>query len=478
MPSFKKLLPWLSCLSLLLCLSSSLQAQETPARDRVVLELRSGLLRGEVIIELYPEAAPRSVANFQSKARSGHYNGLAVHRILKGFMLQLGDPLSKNNRNKESWGKGGNNQSLPAEINLRNKRGSVGMARLRNNNNPRKNSNDSQFYIALKELSYLDGDYTVFGQVVSGMRFIDRLAAQRIDSRQIPQRRIEIVSSKSMRPVTKESASGRAQSRLTKKTKKPQATERSQRILNPSFASKNTKSSQTARPSLAPSRFAKNRSENNKLQNPPRQKLLRKKPTRTAPPKPSRALSSNKKRGKILNPAFAGGRVQALKNSPVKPRIAQQSQSSKRQQTARSSTLYRPVPPAPATPQQTTPKLSPRTLNPPLIASNSPSPRQQTPTRPASTTTSSTGTGNIQLIAAPPRNPVPIRQIPDDAPDYIKESFRQAPSPSATTKAQAPIAALKRPPLNPIPSQSTREALRNVPDPKAAETGRFSFGSD
>ncbi len=122
---------------------------------------------GIIEVELYPNVASKTVANFVNLARSGLYNSMVWHRIVKGFVIQTGDPKTRNGTgDRTTWGSGGSSQTVPLEINdsFRNNFGYLGMARSAD-----VNSGSSQFYINLNDNNSLDGKYTVFGKVVSGM---------------------------------------------------------------------------------------------------------------------------------------------------------------------------------------------------------------------------------------------------------------------------------------------------------------------
>jgi len=118
---------------------------------------------GRVVIELRPDLAPKHVQRVKQLVKEGFYNGLTFHRVITGFMAQTGDPKGD--------GTGGSKYpDLPAEFSQTPfKRGTVGAAR---SSNP--NSANSQFFICLEDASHLDGKYTVWGQVVEGMQFVDR----------------------------------------------------------------------------------------------------------------------------------------------------------------------------------------------------------------------------------------------------------------------------------------------------------------
>jgi peptidylprolyl isomerase len=118
---------------------------------------------GRVVVEMRPDLAPKHVAQIKKLAREGKYDGLVFHRVIDGFMAQTGDP--------QGTGRGGMGNMLPAEFNKEPfTRGAVGMARTQD-----PNSAQSQFFIVLKDSNFLDGQYTVWGRVTSGMEFVDKI---------------------------------------------------------------------------------------------------------------------------------------------------------------------------------------------------------------------------------------------------------------------------------------------------------------
>ena len=118
---------------------------------------------GRVVIELRPDLAPKHVAQIKKLARDGKYDGVVFHRVIDGFMAQTGDP--------DGNGMGGMGERLPAEFSKEPfKRGTLGMARSQS-----PNSADSQFFIMFADGSFLNGQYTVWGQVVEGMEFVDKI---------------------------------------------------------------------------------------------------------------------------------------------------------------------------------------------------------------------------------------------------------------------------------------------------------------
>ena len=119
--------------------------------------------KGRVMIELRPDLAPKTVARFKELVRRGFYDGLTFHRVIDGFMAQTGDPRGD--------GTGGSGQHLKAEFNQGHfVRGTLGMARASD-----PDSADSQFFICFAPAPFLDGKYTIFGQVTAGMEFVDAI---------------------------------------------------------------------------------------------------------------------------------------------------------------------------------------------------------------------------------------------------------------------------------------------------------------
>ena len=119
---------------------------------------------GEMVIEFWTDAAPQTVENFKKLARQGFYNGTAFHRIVKGFMIQGGDPLTKDATMASRWGTGGPGYQIKAEFNDKSHvRGVVSMARSQH-----PDSAGSQFFICLGDAKFLDRQYTAFGRVIKG----------------------------------------------------------------------------------------------------------------------------------------------------------------------------------------------------------------------------------------------------------------------------------------------------------------------
>lgn len=148
-----------------------------------------------VIITLDENAAPQTVANFKKLARHGFYKDIAFHRIFPHMLVQAGDPLSRH-RDRSKVGTQGPGYTLPPEIHARHTEGAVAMARLPDAINPARRSNGSQFYVCLKPMPNLDGQYTVFGHVIEGLDALDQISTRPADSNDNPTDRIVIKSVK------------------------------------------------------------------------------------------------------------------------------------------------------------------------------------------------------------------------------------------------------------------------------------------
>ena len=136
--------------------SASGAAAQDP-ENTLYMDLESG----RVVIQMRPDLAPDHVARIKELAREGFYDGIVFHRVIEGFMAQTGDPTGT--------GMGGSGQKLPAEFSPEPYvRGTIGMARTQD-----PNSGDSQFFICFQDCSFLNGQYTVWGQVTEGMELVD-----------------------------------------------------------------------------------------------------------------------------------------------------------------------------------------------------------------------------------------------------------------------------------------------------------------
>ena len=149
---------------------------------------------GDIHIKLYPDVAPNHVENFIKLAKSGFYDGTIFHRVIPGFMIQGGDPNTKNSLRKDTYGQGGpkdekgNPILLKAEFSdIPHKRGIVSMARA---NEP--DTAGSQFFVVVEQSPFLDGKYTVFGEVTKGLGVADRIVSVPKNDHDLPNERIEM----------------------------------------------------------------------------------------------------------------------------------------------------------------------------------------------------------------------------------------------------------------------------------------------
>ena len=146
---------------------------------------------GDIVLALYADDAPKHVENFKKLAREGFYNGCTFHRIIPGFMIQGGDPNSKD-EDRTNDGLGGSGYTIPAEIKRGHMRGALAAARMGDQVNPKRESSGSQFYICVGDARHLNGAYTVFGETIEGFDVIDKIVSQPRDPRDNPMERIEM----------------------------------------------------------------------------------------------------------------------------------------------------------------------------------------------------------------------------------------------------------------------------------------------
>jgi peptidyl-prolyl cis-trans isomerase B (cyclophilin B) len=155
------------------------------AAPRAIIETRFG----EIEIEFFPDKAPGHVKNFLDLARKGFYDGTTFHRVIPGFMIQGGDPNTKDLKApRERHGTGGPGYSIKAEFNeTPHKRGVLSMARSQS-----PDSAGCQFFICVADSNFLDRQYTAFGRVVRGMESADQIVAAPRDGRDNPKERIDM----------------------------------------------------------------------------------------------------------------------------------------------------------------------------------------------------------------------------------------------------------------------------------------------
>jgi peptidyl-prolyl cis-trans isomerase B (cyclophilin B) len=147
---------------------------------------------GEMVAEFWPDVAPKTVENFKALAKNGFYDGTAFHRVIKGFMIQGGDPLTKDATKESVWGTGDPGYKIKAEFNKKSHvRGVLSMAR---SNHP--DSAGSQFFICHGDPKFLDGQYTTFGQLIKGDDVLEKIATAPTHPGDRPVKRMGVISVK------------------------------------------------------------------------------------------------------------------------------------------------------------------------------------------------------------------------------------------------------------------------------------------
>ncbi len=165
---------------------SEMSEVTTDTRATIAVSSR-GESWGDIVLKFYPDVAPNHAKNFCKLAGEDFYNGTTFHRVIPGFMIQGGDPNSKN-ADRSNHGMGGPGYHIKAEFNNKpHKRGVLSMARAQD-----PDSAGSQFFICVADASFLDGQYTAFGEVISGMEIADRVVNAKRDGRDNPLERIEM----------------------------------------------------------------------------------------------------------------------------------------------------------------------------------------------------------------------------------------------------------------------------------------------
>jgi cyclophilin family peptidyl-prolyl cis-trans isomerase len=166
-----------------------------PTGEAVVFTIKFNDVSETIAIQLRPDLAPQTVAAFKRSIESGFYQGLAVHRAVRGYLIQAGDPTTRDDGAKSTWGTTDNGNPLTTEPKGTHKRGAVAMARRPD----QKESSGSQFYILVKDAPALNGQYTVFGEVIAGLDTVTRIAGTSVDENDVPLRRVDIADAKMAR---------------------------------------------------------------------------------------------------------------------------------------------------------------------------------------------------------------------------------------------------------------------------------------
>lgn len=171
--------------------SDAKKDETKPAATKEVAVIKTS--EGEMVLEFWPDVAPNHVENFKKLAKQGFYDGTAFHRVIKGFMIQGGDPNTKDEGKKDTWGGGGPGYMIKAELNNKNHtRGVLSMARQPNG----YDTAGSQFFICHADAPHLNGQYTAFGKLIKGEDVLDKIATTSTEGPNRPVKRVNIDSIK------------------------------------------------------------------------------------------------------------------------------------------------------------------------------------------------------------------------------------------------------------------------------------------
>jgi peptidyl-prolyl cis-trans isomerase B (cyclophilin B) len=166
------------------------QAKPVTTQTNEVAVIKTSM--GEMVLEFWPDVAPKHVENFKTLAKKGFYDGTAFHRVIKGFMIQGGDPLTKDASKESAWGTGGPGYQIKAEFNERSHtRGVLSMARSQN-----PDSAGSQFFICHGNPNFLDRQYTAFGKLIKGDDVLEKIATTATRPPDRPVTRVNVESIK------------------------------------------------------------------------------------------------------------------------------------------------------------------------------------------------------------------------------------------------------------------------------------------
>ena len=171
--------------------------KEEPKKDTAAMSEQNEVAviktsEGEMVAEFWPDVAPKTVENFKKLAKSGFYDGTAFHRVIKGFMIQGGDPLTKDESKQSRWGTGDPGYKIDAEFNKKSHtKGVLSMARSQD-----PNSAGSQFFICHGNPTFLDGQYTAFGKLIKGEDVLDKIATTKTLPGDRPEKRMNVESIK------------------------------------------------------------------------------------------------------------------------------------------------------------------------------------------------------------------------------------------------------------------------------------------
>jgi peptidyl-prolyl cis-trans isomerase B (cyclophilin B) len=166
------------------------QTPAAKANDPEVAVIKTS--EGTMVVQFWTDAAPKTIANFKKLAKSGFYDGTCFHRVIKGFMIQGGDPLTKDPAKEATWGSGDPGYKIDAEFNDHpHARGVLSMARAMD-----PNSAGCQFFICHGDPSFLDHKYTTFGKLIKGDDVLEKIATTPTHPQDRPDKRMDITSIK------------------------------------------------------------------------------------------------------------------------------------------------------------------------------------------------------------------------------------------------------------------------------------------
>jgi peptidyl-prolyl cis-trans isomerase B (cyclophilin B) len=172
------------------CAEDKKKEDTKPVNTKEVAVLKTS--EGEMVLEFWPDVAPGHVENFKKLANKGFYDGTAFHRVIKGFMIQGGDPLTKDDKNASRWGTGDPGYKIKAEFNDKaHTRGVLSMARSQD-----PNSAGSQFFICHGDPRFLDKQYTAFGKLIKGDDVLEKIATTQTLPGDRPVKRMNVESVK------------------------------------------------------------------------------------------------------------------------------------------------------------------------------------------------------------------------------------------------------------------------------------------
>ena len=191
----------LTCLAGIALAAGNLHSQEptptpdmtpspSPSAQNEVAVIKTS--EGEMVLEFWPDVAPGHVENFKKLARQGFYDGTAFHRVIKGFMIQGGDPLTKDETMQARWGTGDPGYKIKAEFNKKSHvRGVLSAARSQD-----PNSAGSQFFICHDRATFLDGQYTAYGKLIKGDEVLEKINTTQTGPQDRPAKRMHVESVK------------------------------------------------------------------------------------------------------------------------------------------------------------------------------------------------------------------------------------------------------------------------------------------